>query len=92
MQLSHVKFLAPLCTVALITISSFCAPAVANSCVVEQNSEINFTVLLANGEKRGYVEQNQDGSWFMWVEGEGAQNYDASTFEEAVNRVCAGAG
>lgn len=48
-------------------------------------------VLSAEGVYLGYVSPNNDGSFFMWLEGKGAVNESAASYYDAVGFVCAAA-
>jgi len=70
--------------------ATFATSVVASNsaCSTEQVEGNKYNVIDDDGHVLGYVDEEPNGSWFMWIEGQGAQNDTAFSFERAVERVC----
>lgn len=58
-------------------------------CTTQQTENgIDTKVIDADGVYLGYVSPNQDGSYFIWLEGRGSLNESKASYEDAVEFVC----
>lgn len=78
--------------VSTIAISVLLSSAHANdSCVLVEDGkkEGKFTVKNVSAENPiGYVERESDGSWFVWVNNQGAANETFRSKEQAADHIC----
>jgi hypothetical protein len=64
--------------------------AIAEECEVRPVEEKadEYAVYDSDGVYKGYVALEADGSWFAWVEGQGARNDTFETREQASDTIC----
>ncbi len=75
--------------IMLLMVMSFHLSANENGCNSEpKEGSADHNVFDANGKYIGYISPNEDGSWFAWLDGSGAQNVSLSSQEAAVKTLC----
>ena len=76
---------------AILAMSSGLAHANEACTTQAADNGTDTKVISAEGVYLGYVSPNNDGSFFMWLEGKGAVNESAAGYYDAVDFVCAAA-
>ncbi|MRI32877.1 hypothetical protein EOPP23_07755 [Endozoicomonas sp. OPT23] len=75
--------------VAVLTVL-FCSFLRAEeSCTAEvSDNGQQYHVMNSAGQNLGYISPNADGSWFMWIDRQGAMNQSADNLYSALETVC----
>ncbi|KAA8675659.1 hypothetical protein [Vibrio gigantis] len=60
-------------------------------CQLVDESNMDISVMAADGEKLGYVSLEPDNSWYVFINGEGALNETVVDQSKAIEHVCSAA-